>query len=618
MSPSQFLTSPTSSRKPRLKSKTLNLAIAVAIVSVMSIPTSLKAAAVRTVALTGQQVPGLPNGVTFGSFSVGSGGNGVVLNNVGQTAFDSFLSGAGVDVTNNRAIWSEEDGSLGLVARTGDQPPGMPSGVLYGSVGTVRLNDAGQTAFIGTLTGSGVDASNDQSIWSTRLGSLALVAREGDQAPGAPDGVRLGPITNSLSFCFNNAGRIAFSALDSTNASSLWAESAGGLELVARSGSQAPGAPSGVNFNGLGTQQNFNDAGQTAFQAGLTGINTEGIFAGNSGSLRAVALNGDQAPGAAAGVTFISFTSSTDLNNAGRVSFAARIFGPGVVLGANNQGIWSEASGSLALVVRAGDHAPGTPSGVNFATLFNFWDPVLNDAGALAFIAGLTGPGVVPGTNSQGIWSNASGSLALVVREVDQAPGMAPGTNFASFLNSHLLNNAGQVALLASLTNGKGGLWATDRDGALQYIVCEGDLLEVATGDFRTIQSFRFFGETGNGDGRPSGFNNLGQLAFSASFTDGTSGIFVSNAVAQLPGDYNNDGKVDAADYVVWRKTGSTSDDYNTWRTSFGRSLVAGSGSVLLSAESLSAAVPEPTTVLLLGFTIAGGVLCGRRLAPIS
>jgi len=37
---------------------------------------------------------------------------------------------------------------------------------------------------------------------------------------------------------------------------------------------------------------------------------------------------------------------------------------------------------------------------------------------------------------------------------------------------------------------------------------------------------------TGNSDGRPSAFNNLGQLAFAARFTDGSSGIFVSNAVA--------------------------------------------------------------------------------------
>ena len=72
----------------------------------------------------------------------------------------------------------------------------------------------------------------------------------------------------------------------------------------------------------------------------------------------------------------------------------------------------------------------------------------------------------------------------------------------------------------------------------MQLIARRGDLLEVAPGDFRTISGlnlvngFSLDSGTGNSDGRPSGFNNLGQLAFQASFTDGSSGIFVSNLVA--------------------------------------------------------------------------------------
>jgi hypothetical protein len=57
-------------------------------------------------------------------------------------------------------------------------------------------------------------------------------------------------------------------------------------------------------------------------------------------------------------------------------------------------------------------------------------------------------------------------------------------------------------------------------------------MLEVAPGDFRIIYSLDFIGGTGNGDGRPSGFNNRGQLAFHARFTDDSRGIFVSNVVA--------------------------------------------------------------------------------------
>ena len=66
------------------------------------------------------------------------------------------------------------------------------------------------------------------------------------------------------------------------------------------------------------------------------------------------------------------------------------------------------------------------------------------------------------------------------------------------------------------------------------------------------------------------------------------------NAAAFLPGDYNHDDRVDAADYVVWRKTfGSTTAlaadgsgnqqidqaDFDVWRRNFGTT-VAGSGVV--------------------------------------
>ena len=79
------------------------------------------------------------------------------------------------------------------------------------------------------------------------------------------------------------------------------------------------------------------------------------------------------------------------------------------------------------------------------------------------------------------------------------------------------------------------GIWATDSHGDVQLITRTGDLLEVVPGDFRTVAGLQFNAgdySIGNSEGRPSAFNNLGQLAFAATFTDGTSGIFVSNRVA--------------------------------------------------------------------------------------
>ena len=74
-------------------------------------------------------------------------------------------------------------------------------------------------------------------------------------------------------------------------------------------------------------------------------------------------------------------------------------------------------------------------------------------------------------------------------------------------------------------------------------------------------------------------------------------------AVAGVPGDYNNNGTVDAADYVAWRKGSTLANevdnpgtvnlaDYTEWRARFGNP--AGSGSGLGAG-----AVPEPASALL-------------------
>jgi probable HAF family extracellular repeat protein len=65
-----------------------------------------------------------------------------------------------------------------------------------------------------------------------------------------------------------------------------------------------------------------------------------------------------------------------------------------------------------------------------------------------------------------------------------------------------------------------------------------------------------------------------------------------------IPGDFNGNGVVDAADYVVWRKTDGTPAGYNAWRTHFGQSTANGSAAPG-SAGGSSAAVPEPASLPL-------------------
>jgi len=105
----------------------------------------------------------------------------------------------------------------------------------------------------------------------------------------------------------------------------------------------------------------------------------------------------------------------------------------------------------------------------------------------------------------------------------------------------------------------------------------------------------------------------------------GASSVMLTVVAPGLPGDYNADGVVNAADYVVWRDhlgsatslpndstPGVEASDYSVWQGNFGNT--AGNGAGVLADVAL-AAVPEPTTLMLLIFSAVGWHLWRRRAA---
>ena len=97
----------------------------------------------------------------------------------------------------------------------------------------------------------------------------------------------------------------------------------------------------------------------------------------------------------------------------------------------------------------------------------------------------------------------------------------------------------------------------------------------------------------------------MGQFGQNIDFDDITINGMVMAVDPGLTGDYNEDGIVDAADYVVWRKSpgdfGGDPDGYNDWRANFGNSL-SGSGSGSLASAG---PVPEPAAWLLAAMALA-------------
>jgi hypothetical protein len=149
-------------------------------------------------------------------------------------------------------------------------------------------------------------------------------------------------------------------------------------------------------------------------------------------------------------------------------------------------------------------------------------------------------------------------------------------------LPEDLGDNAGEASAettaLYSATGGAGGL----------------------TADSNQIASFVLLGHrqgTGSNNNNVSARYSFDELRIGTTWADVT-----PTAAAGLPGDFNQDGNVDAADYVMWRKDTSIGD-YADWVENFGESSPGSGG---------GASVPEPSAIAIVG-ACAFALLRSRR-----
>jgi hypothetical protein len=470
----------------------------------------------RTVAVTNAPAPGLGPGASFSSLFA------IDLNNKGETAFHATLSGAGVNPSNNTSFWSEGDGSLKIVAREGDQAPGRPSGEVFGEFLLYPfLSETGRTVFPASLLNGPGDF--DEGVWAYDEGALSVVASTGEQAPGAPSGFQFAAfLSNDRLPAISDNGQVMvepFLTGPGGGVRGLWLQTSGPPALVMLSGMQAPGFAPGVTINGPGgfkDAPSVNNSGDTAFEATLSGpgITSETrvtVWKTEGGSLQLVMQSGDPAPGAPAGASFTGFIPypSVLFNNAGQVAFHAYTGDSG---GQTGEGIWSEGGGILHAVAHSGQPAPGAPGHV-FA---GFLSPLLNDNGQTAFTGYLD-------DGKQGIWSEGTGALELVATIGGPAPQFDAGATFTS-MGGHL-NDRGQLFLEGNVAepgmgSNSSGIWVHNPDGRLGLLVRVGDSLEVAPGDVRSITGLNFID-----------VNDVGQFVFTATFPDGSRGLFVSGII---------------------------------------------------------------------------------------
>ena len=148
------------------------------------------AAGVQQMVSEADPVPAAGAGVRVGEIRTPDTGESPFgWNQAGQVAFSTTLAGSGITAANDNAILAGLPGALQVVARDG--VAGGYAFDLSGRAFPI-LNRTGQVAFVATITPAGTqDYLESLWLWTPGVngGTRQLIAREGQQAPGLPAGV---------------------------------------------------------------------------------------------------------------------------------------------------------------------------------------------------------------------------------------------------------------------------------------------------------------------------------------------------------------------------------------------------------------------------------------------
>lgn len=516
--------------------RSINVSIQFAVVLTAALIFCNRAVAIgfpfRTVAVSGSQVPNATADVTFESFSF------PLVNNQGKTTFFGQLSGASVNSSNDRGLYTGyKPNSVSYVARHGDNVPGLtPSGTFF-LIEFPVMNNVGSIGFKGLAFQSGIGIKS--TYYTNRGGALAAVLKNGDPAPGFGGDATLDTIgTDAIEM--NDSDQIAFtgraqsSSFENGVSVGLWTDRASnGLDLLVNTGGGLPGLPTPITITGGITPQ-LAENGKIAFRARFDDGNSSfpfryGVwFDDPTEGLSVVAYEGGPSP---SGGPFLK-VYEPGMNSQGDIAFSGLIDQSSSL---NDNGIWTTARGApLSLVARENDIAPGVGPIARFAGIGR---PIVSDNGDIAFAGTVRGTGI-NSSNDFGVFVDREDSgLEAIMREGQSANGFGPGVSVALFDN-YTMNRNGLV-VVSAFVSGAGidstndrALWVSDMDGNLELIFREGGLFDVNDDpfltEFRTILSFDYIGEySADTLGNQTSLNDFGRLAVSAIFTDGSSGVFV-------------------------------------------------------------------------------------------
>ena len=158
-----------------------------------------------------EPAPGLP--FNFG----GIGSEYPSINASGVAAFYARLDGADRDA--DTTIYRGMPDNLELVLREGDEMPGMPGVFIDEFSQRPLIADNGDVILTGSLTGAGVTPDNAGVLLRCAPGSITIIFRNGDLAPGTAL-----TFSGGVRFAIGRSGRVHFTANLGNSSVGLFAE----------------------------------------------------------------------------------------------------------------------------------------------------------------------------------------------------------------------------------------------------------------------------------------------------------------------------------------------------------------------------------------------------------
>ncbi|MEM7409577.1 MAG: choice-of-anchor tandem repeat NxxGxxAF-containing protein [Myxococcota bacterium] len=365
-----------------------------------------------------------------------------------------------------------------------DQPAPGTSGdsleVFRLHLGGQSINDAGDVVFKARLK-----STQAEGIYLNRDGVITQVLVEGDPAPGG------GSYALVDSAAIDDAGAIYVRATRTVGTPGIFKVVDGVHTVAVESGIPVPGTGGGT-LTFTASEFTVSDSGVIATCTGISGGTvTRGIVRVADNVASPVALVGDPAPGTG-GATYTQLFCRTRIGSTGDVVFEADTDSNGIT-----DGIFLDEDGVQRALALDGDPAPGTGGGIYLSPIpggipFNMMSPVVNGSGVAAFYTGVTVDPPPPGVLLEGIFVDAGGTDSLVAI-VDQVAPDTGGEMYGRVPPPSGINDAGEVFFAARYSTplDDGIFFASD--GVVRPVVLEDRPVPVpgggTFGEFSTISA---------------------------------------------------------------------------------------------------------------------------------